>query len=531
MFRSAKFHIFLILGIVFLLDAFFFRYLLWKLPNEFAWNAHHFYNFLYETKKVQIKEKTKPRIFIVGSSIAYYSIDKELLENEILLRSGKEVDVEYFSYAGNSPLYTYLFLDTLLGMEPDLVVYPVNFIDFRLHRAFVDNPHLNLENMDEDILIRDAVTEVEAPQAKYIFPWETLTEFWEYLDWERRGQLFIAGLWKFYGYKDIYWKALETLYNHRFGRNSSYHAYSGVQIPERVNSLGWTGASFSFQVTEKIRQEGFWIEVVPEILKDKPLEVKIQFTSEFDSSGSKENPIDSGVEASHSKHSQKVLYATPGWKKIILDPQFFSHSPHPYLKVELSQVWYSYEAEGFLKDYHRDPMGVRLTQIFGLDSPKQNRQYIREERLEDLRYVDMDDESYREYFFYRLLEDLHLRPGIRYLYEIAEAKKKLSREKFRPILHFEYLKKSTEVLKDNNIPILLINNPENPISLDWYGESEWYADYLQYLRSMESRQVRFLDWKGALKMQDFSDFHHFTYPGMVKMNSVYAKEILDFSAF
>jgi hypothetical protein len=77
---------------------------------------------------------------------------------------------------------------------------------------------------------------------------------------------------------------------------------------------------------------------------------------------------------------------------------------------------------------------------------------------------------------------------------------------------------------------LLINNPENPISLDWYKNSLWYEGYLQYLKNLQNSSVKFIDLKENLRMQDFSDYHHFTYPGMVKMNHIYCEEIRNFSA-
>lgn len=507
--------VFCFLGLLFLLDSVIFRYAIWNIPNESAWNTHHFHNFLYETERIRSTPKEKPRVFIVGSSIAYYSMDQALLREELEAKLGKSVDVEYFSYAGKSPLYLYLFLDQLWQLEPDLVVYPLNFIDYRLHRAYVLDPNSNLSNIDEELLLKDAIAQWEAPQAKYIFPWETLREMWEYLDWDRRGQLFIAGLFKFYGLKEIYREPLSEVANHRFGRNSSYHGYAGVQIPERVNSLGWTGKKFSFRVTEKIRREGFWIEVVPEILKNGSLKVSAIYR----------NPDESGSEV--SEQGQKWEFPESGWKKISL-PQKWQKDG--WVEVELSSVWYAYEADGFLKDYHRDPMGVRLTQTFGLETPKKNHQYIREERTEDLRYIGMSDDDYSEYFFFRLLQDLHLRPGILYLVHLAESKKKLNEEKFRPLLHFAYLAKIADAFREKNVPLILINNPENPLSLGWYEDSAWYKGHIEFLRGLEGGSVRFEDLRSALPMQDFSDYHHFTYRGMVKMTGQYARKILDFSA-
>lgn len=488
---------------LFVLDTVFFGFLLWKIPNESPWNSNHFYNFIYEWKSIESRPKNKKRVFIVGSSIAYYSLDKTLVQNELSKLTKEDWDVEYFSYAGKSPLYLYLFLDELWKLKPDLVVYPINFIDFRMHRANVLFPGRLLSNVPNEVLIKDAISEGEAPQAKIIFPWQTLKHFWNILDWEERSDFLLAGLFQFYATKNIYSENIENIYNHRFGRNTRYHAYAGVQIPERVNSLGWTGKKFTFPLTKKLRQDGFWLEIVSDLLREKSLSI------EFSSDNWKETKV----------------FHNPGWNKIYLDER---HSD--VIRAELSQTWLATESAGFLKDYHFDPMGVRLTQTFGLDKPIQNAQYNREERTEDLRYLNMNDSDYEKYFYFRLLADFHLRPGIRYLVELAESKKKLASQEFIPILHFPYLKEISNEFDKRKIPLLLINNPENPISLKWYKDSNWYEGYLKYLKDLENPSVKFIDLKENLRMQDFSDYHHFTYPGMVKMNQVYCEEIKKFSA-
>lgn len=488
---------------IFVLDYIFFGFLLWKIPNESPWNTNHFYNFIYEWKSIASRPKKNKRVFIVGSSIAYYSMDKQLVRDELKRISKEDWDVEYFSYAGKSPLYLYLFLDELWKLKPNLVVYPINFIDFRMHRANVLFPGKPLAEVPNELLLKDAITEAEAPQAKIIFPWQTVSHFWKDLDWEERSDFLLAALFRFYAFKDIYTENLENIYNHRFGRNSRYHAYAGIQIPERVNSLGWTGQKFTFPFSKKLRKEGMWLEIVPDIFNGKPLSIK--FSS------------DSWEETKN--------FAKPGWTKIQLDARHAGA-----IKAELSTTWSAFEGTGFLKDYHWDPMGVRLTQTFALDEPIQDAQYVREERTEDLRYLSMDDDRYEEYFYFRLLEDLHLRPGIRYLVELADSKKKLASQEFIPILHFPYLKKISEEFAKRQIPLLLINNPENPISLDWYKNSLWYEGYLQYLKNLQNSSVKFIDLKENLRMQDFSDYHHFTYPGMVKMNHIYCEEIRNFSA-
>jgi hypothetical protein len=496
--------------------------LIWQLPNESAWNTNHFANFYYEWKKIQaesdqdraqnkdvVAAEKKFRILIVGSSIAYFSFNPEDLEKEIQSKvKNRKIQVRFLSYAGKSPMYSYLFRKEILDLQPDLIVYPINFIDFRVHRAQVLQPGSRYEDIDESDLIQDALTEYEAPQAKILFPWQTLRDLFGYLSGSQRAEFFWAGLFSFYGKKSIWEIPFSNYWNHRFGRNTSYHGYAGVQIPERVNALGWTGKEFTF-IPVPPQKKGFYLEIVPEILSSGPLE----------------------IEFLQGKTSFLVQFDRAGWTKVQLPEEFFDNSQP--VRAKCNKVWYPNQAKGFLKDYHRDAFCVRLTQTFGTTTPRTNLQYFREERIEDLRYEGMSEEEYREYFFYRLFSDSEARPGIRYLLDLVDAKKKIRKESFRPKLHFRFLRSFAEEMADRSIPVLIINNPENPISLRWYVKSKWYRDYLKYLESMEEDRkgkIRVLDWKDLLPPQDFSDFHHFTFPAMERMNSRYAEEILRFSA-
>ncbi|EMF97667.1 hypothetical protein LEP1GSC137_0350 [Leptospira borgpetersenii str. Noumea 25] len=65
--------------------------------------------------------------------------------------------------------------------------------------------------------------------------------------------------------------------------------------------------------------------------------------------------------------------------------------------------------------------------------------------------------------------------------------------------------------------------------MDWYQYSNWYRDHLLFLKDISGDGVWFSDLKDSLSMQDFSDYHHFTFPGMVKMNPIYAGEFVKIS--
>jgi hypothetical protein len=507
--KKNKTQIIIVLSFVlsfFLFDWAFFRYGQFLLPNESPWNTNHFFNFLYEYKRIARAPKFKPRILVLGSSIAYYSISAELLSKELKQKTGKDFEIIYLAYAGNSPLYVYLLLDWLFPLQPDLVIYPINFIDFRLHRTYVLYPDGKNEDVNENSLIRDALTFAEAPQSLWVFPWETLKETSDSMEISVQAKYLLAGIFSFYKDQDFYLTNLQNIYNHRFGRNTSYHAYMGVQIPEGISTLGWTGKKFSFYPIKKMKtgNEGIWVEITPFLLKSGT--ATLTFTT------------DSG-------RKQVETFESAGWKKIFLEPRFFDFKE--IITAELSQVWYAHEASGAYLDYHYDPMGVRLQQTFGLDIPPSAEQYKRPIRSEDFRYEKMSDDTYETYFYYRLLQGLEFRPGIGYLVALENAKKRIAKEKFRPVFHLSYLKKISQIFEDRNIPLLILNNPENPVSLAWYENSLWYKEYLVYLHSLESSRVHISDLRRSLPMQGFSDFHHFTYLGMVQMNPIYAKEIVN----
>ncbi|TGL55636.1 hypothetical protein EHQ59_04300 [Leptospira kemamanensis] len=486
---------------LFAVDFLWFRKLQFLVPNESPWNTNHFFNFLYEYERIRSLPKIKKRIIIVGSSVAYYSIDANRLENTLREKYSLDVDVFYLAYAGNSPLYVYLLLHWLGPLQPDLVVYPVNFIDYRLHRTYILFPEGRNDAVDESVMVQDALTFTEAPQSLWVFPWETLMEVGSEMDWETWSRYVVSSTFTFYRYKDIYEQNLQNLIQHRWGRNTSYHSYMGVFIPEGVNGLGWTGKQFTFLPTKKMQEKGIWLEVTPYLLAGSPC--KLTFRNE--------------------KREQVVNLKETRWTNVRLDPNFFQDNLP--ITATLERVWFAHEASGAYLDYHWDPMGVRLEQTFGLEEPKSGVQYKREPRTEDFRYNGMDDKTYTRYFYYRLLEGLEKRPGIGYLVALKLAKERIAKEEFRPLFHFRYLAKIADHFRKRNVSFLLINNPENPISLAWYEDSKWYKDHLDYLKSLESGSVHFWDIHGVLPMQGFSDFHHFTYVGMEQMNSIYAERI------
>lgn len=502
MIANLKFMFLFLLSLV-VMDRFFFGFVLWKMPNESPWGTNHFFNFVYEYKQIQSNPSKEPVLLVVGSSIGYYSIDRKMMQDYLFQKTGKKYKIEYFSYAGMTPLDAHLTLDAIIQFKPELIVYPINFIDFRLYRAYSLDPSSTNFSMDDNRLVLDALNFVDAPQSKYAFPDSALLEFYNILPIEKSAEYLASILFLFYRYREIYLQNISNYYNHRFGKNISYHGYAGVQITEGINSLGWTGKKFSFQPLDYMSKEGFYIQLVPEIFSKGELEVNI---------------------TNLSGKSQQLKFHKPEWVRVQLKPEFIQDGST--VTLELSNTWLPYQAKEDRFDHSRDSLGVRLQQTFGLEKPLSNMQYVREYRMEDGRYITMDDSNYREYFYYRLLADLETRPGIVYLHALKDAKERLTKEKFRPTIHYQYLKKFSKETEKLGIPLLIINNPENPLSLEWYENSNWYKEQLEFLLSLETKLTKVKDMHSLLKMQDFSDFHHLTYFGMEKMNPIYGDAIL-----
>ena len=483
------------------IDILFFDVFIWAMPDESAWSTNFFFGYEHHFRELKKKPKNKPLVLIIGSSIAAYSLSPKDIQ-DYLSKSGMNVQVEILTYAGMTPIDTILLSKKFLSLNPDLIVYPVNFIDFRIHRE-MSIRHRENERWKTRFLLEDTLHYGEAPQSKIFYPLETILEFYSILSIEKIAEYLAAYLVYSYRYKDVYYENLKAVYQHRFGRNTSYHGYMGVEIPEGIDSLGWTSKKFSFYPKPYMKEKGFYVQVVPEILNGGIL--KIEFFSQ------------------EGKLLQEEQFFYPAWHKIILKKDI---PEDQMITAKLSQIWYAYQAQEDRLDFHRDEMGVRLQQNFGYGFPPPQQHFERPPRKEDFRYENMNFEEYKEYFFYRLFSHPEFRPGIIYFSSIYESKKWVSSQNFEPNPQYEYLLKWKSILEKSNVSMILINNPENPITLELYENSDWYKDQLEYLKKIQSKEIEFIDIKNMCKAQDFSDFHHFTYPAMKGMNVVYSNFIL-----
>jgi hypothetical protein len=500
---SARKSFFLFLIFV-LFDHFFWEVLFWKIPNEASWGTDFFYNYVYEKKRLEAGRGTKERILVLGSSVARYSFDNSVFE-AYLETKGIKKEVRLLSHAGLTPMDAYAQRDSIEKMQPSLLVYPLNFVDFRIFRAFQLVPQKKLEEVDEDILISDSLQPSIAPQVISAYPWEALRDFSPYFSLDARASFLSAGIFSFYRYREFGFDNFKYMYAHRNSRNTRYYWYQGIQIPERVSTLGWTKKSFSFEIRPYMKEKGFWVQVVPEILQEGPLVINIK---------------------SDRGDMEEFILKDVGWQQIVIQ----KIGEGDKVRAELSATWKPIHALGDRFDYAREDMGVRLQETFGLDTPHKNFHVVREERSEDDRFVTLTEREYEDYFHFRLLQDLDSRPGLVAMQLYKDSKERLHREVFRPFYQYRFLKLFTEEMRKRKIPTLLILNPENPYSLVWYKDSQYLKDEIRFLESLEGEGVQFLNLHSYLDGKNFSDYHHLTYQGMLKMTPVYAEKVIQMTA-
>lgn len=487
-------------GVFILMDWFFWGHVLWKIPNESSWGTDFFYNYEYEKRRVLGEDPGNPRVVLLGSSVAGYSFDPETLRHYLAMK-GLISDVRLLAHAGFTPIDAYAQRKEILEMKPTIIVYPLNFVDFRIFRSFQIFPEKPLLEVDESVLISDSLNPIYAPQAKYSYPFRVLIDFYPYYNWETGSMFLSSSLFPFYRYREIAYDNLKHLYNHRYTRNTSYYWYQGVQIPERVSTLGWTGKRFSFGWNQTLNTKGFYVQIVPELLRSG--EVLLEFKS--------------------GELREEKKFMEPGWKKV----QLKNFPIGSMITCEISKTWKPVEAGGDRFDYAREDMGVRLQETFGLEFPERNAHTVRQERLEDLRFRNLSEPEYKEYFQFRLLQDRDIRPGLVTMSLYKEAKERLHRENFRPFFQYRYLKQFLEFMHENNVQVLFILNPENPYSLAWYKTSDYLKDEKAYLLSLEKKGIVFYDLLDYLPGSEFGDYHHLTYGGMKRMTPVYGDKIKD----
>lgn len=191
--------------------------------------------------------------------------------------------------------------------------------------------------------------------------------------------------------------------------------------------------------------------------------------------------------------------------------------------------------------------GLRLPGNFGRKRLPVNQAYVRLPAWEDWRVQGMNEAQYRADFAGRIeptdwREPQHL--AFRQLNQIRLAKYFTNWYDFQP--HIQQVQDLTRFARAVTAPdpegdarafgarLLIVNNPENPLTLAAYENNAWYRGYVEYMQGLTAatgapdhtnNDIHFADHRRRLPMNRFLDTHHLTYGGLQEMAPLYAAGI------
>ncbi len=485
------------------LDLAFMR-IVFALPNASGWDAFRWYNFERQMRRLGAREQDdRPLVLVVGSSIAQYSVQKEILE-KALERENIRARVELLVHASMVPTDLRFYLTRIRDIRPDVILYITNPADLDLERytpPWEWGPEYNDSAQREYLSVRVPAT--------VIYPGAFGAEASD-LSLEKRAGLLLRGAFGTLRFRKDWWEAVR--FSRRAGSEKlrSYLNYQGVEIREGLWREGLTGACFT--IPGGAAADGFLFE------SPKPLAaagLHLDFYTE--------RPTDGTCKA---RGSPVFTYnaGAVGWREVSLPP---GPAARP-LFVRLSHVLVEKNVIGV--DDNARPhagRGVRLPGNFGLHKLRENDAYVRRRSLEDERIKRMPEREYLRDLDLRVQPD-HWRnePALRQLNMLRIGKYYAAAAEFRET---PQVREIQEIVRRSDFTkLVIINNPEHPETLAEYGHSRWYQGYKAFLVDLENRgrgRVKTESLEIAPAGVRFSDPHHLTYDGMVLMAPRYAHVI------
>ncbi len=491
-----------------LLDYFFFSFLFLKFPNEMEWDTSPWYNFLHSTKNLSF-DSSKKKIIITGSSVAQYSF----LPNELI---EKEIDAKFYSHVAMSPTDLYYYSDEIISKKSDAVFYLINAGDFQLDHFIKKDSETEYKFSEEDRIRAYA----KRHPVKFFYPLEFVLDEFSTLTKKEILFLLTKSFLFVNRYRSFAFDPIDSYLEHHYRSGRSYHNYLGPNANgNEIYRKGWTPKNFSIPCDESF--DYLFEETI--FIPKQNTEILI---SDYDG------------EIIHKENFSKS-----GWNKLKfkIPPDF---EPMIFY-FQISNTVSSKEIDG--KAYGKSfEYGVRLSQNFCKTERQKNISYSRNESRDDFEIENMNDEEYKKDYFARMYEDGNLfldkekklfkRPEIQRLYHLHKVKKFFSETKTEIKLwsEFEKLEQTAKKFHEKNIPLFIFNNPENPLELELYSNSNFYKTYLEFLNNLSLKypNVKFLDFKDKVsKKQFFIDSHHLTFNGAKEYTNLIYKTILQPNLF
>jgi hypothetical protein len=487
------FFILLFITSVSILDTLVFYKLAYSFPNEMEWDTSHWYNFQYSRTNMNPFPEERKGVLVVGSSVALYSALPNAME-ESLEKEGKKTSVRFYSHVAMSPSDFYSYTEDIISKNPKLVIYLLNPGDFQLD-YFPSDDSIPFE-FD---LSRWIKGNAERQPVRSFYPFDFVIQNYKEMNRESLFLLLTKSMLYVNRERSFILDPFYAYYEKHFRSGRSYHNYTGITPNEGIWRKGWTFPKFSI-VCEKpegtFRKEFIYIHH-PNTKVRVSVNQQELLSLTFSSSGWKEIQIPFETNVSTMK---LLIEADPTVSSRIIDPK-------------------SYAREEFY--------GIRLSQNFCRNEYQKNIALDRRESLEDISISNMSLEEYQADYTNKLLYNSKKRPELYRQNHIREVKIKLSKTEFTPWIEFDHLRKGLLKLKQKNIKIILVTNPENPLETRNYVPSRWYSGYDEYMRkiSHESNSLyidKILFFKDP---RNFLDVNHLTYSGAERMSKEYVNLI------
>lgn len=459
---------------VFLVSAlsfeFLFRLVFALSPNDTAWETHPLYNFeavFARTPSRGSGDKARPRIVIAGSSLATYGYLPQMLEEQ-------GFDAVVAAHQGMHGLELAAHAERYASLMPDIVVIPVNMVDLRIERPMLLGSVLEgparqnaLQSLCTDLASMYGVTELAGTGLWREFP--------QCISLAQKAKI-AAGLSYAYRLRTLARPGWEASYS-RLTRGKSYEHYAGMPVVDAdgllaVTHRGHVPLVFRVTVTDTLVRRGLDLE----ILADSALVT---------------------VSGAQSKQLGR------GWQRLAV-----SGRPGDVLEVSLNRgVYFETFADTYAARLSQDMGGRTVTR-------SANGTAYRQRRREDELYERMDNAAYRKSFELRNLA--FGRPGYEYLKALYDAKSYWAGRQFDSDLPaVQGLARFVRAIRAQGVRVVVVNAPENPLTLGLYSRTVYYAGYLQFLKELGGAD--FLDASESLPMQMFYDYHHLSYGGAERM--------------
>lgn len=525
----------IVLG-TFVLDHLVFRTFLFSVENRSGWDSFRWYNFEYQMQRLISNAESNPKsdlgkqneipkkqILIVGSSIAQYSVQKQKLEE--LLKPKGQFNIEILSHASMMPSDLVGYKDRIQKIQPDLIVYILTPADLDLER-FV--PYWEA-GPDYSVVSFYHYMEQRLPMLLY-YPKRFADSYESSMTSTNWASLSLRDIFYSLRFQSQWYDALKfNLYDS--GRKlKSYTNYQGTEISELLFRDGFSGSCFTLprsalDQTKQNDASELDVEVPFDLYHTADFQVTVSPLDEISQDDvshacrphnvSQSNQVTqlNGVGQSFHWKPTKV-----GWQSIVIPGQ------SKFIRFSLSHVR---TLDGNViptTDISQIALGkgLRLLGNLGMKKLPTDSIYLRRRVLEDQRVAEWPDRDLIADYEQRVhpkdwKDPKHI--AVQQFNRIRIAKAMLHWREFSEIPQL----KSLREFASGEIPTLLINNPENPLSSEGYEKSDWYKSYLDYMRVSGSC---FEDLSGYSQMRRFTDPHHLTYDASVELAPLYASAII-----